>query len=582
MIKMLFSEIVSANSKFKLELINNERLNLKVLSNITLNQLAPILEYTLRKDGVNAYVDFGEYDNIVQESKKDLSNHIPIIFWELANIKESFVYELESKDNSYFETYIHKIQNELSIIFSNLSTVSVVLFNKFSHLAFSLDSIEKTEFEIFVNTLNDFLVTNAPSNFVIIDVDKTIAKTSIANSIDWRGFYATKSLYSVPFFKTYSDFIKPIFLSISGKAKKVLVFDCDNTLWKGILGEDGIENIELSEKHNSGKYFKEIQLIAKSLSRKGILLGICSKNNFNDVEEVFDSREDLTLKKDDFVIKKINWIDKASNIIDISRDLNVGIDSIIFIDDSEFELNLINEKLPQVQTIPVPRNLYQYPILLKSKAGLFFSLNRSNEDLGRSKMYLDNIARNEGLKSSQNIDDYLGSLNIQLCLSNKDKSAFDRITQLTQKTNQFNLTTKRYATGDMGVFYNSNNHDVFSLEVKDKFGEFGITGVAIISYENEEAFIDTFLLSCRILGRNIEKVFFSEILRTIVRKNVKKIKALYIPTIKNAQVESFYDEMGFTLKEEVENSKKYFLESSKINNINFDKYNYISVLWKTE
>ena len=417
-----------------------------------------------------------------------------------------------------------------------------------------------------------------PKNFVLIDIDKSLTNNSLEASIDWRGFYTSKSLYTVSFFKTYSNFISPIFLSIFGKTKKAIIFDCDNTLWKGVVGEDGVGDICLSDKDKNGVYFKEIHLLAKYFANQGIIVGLCSKNNSKDVDEVFSSRKDFKLLESDVLIKKVNWNDKASNLKEMAEELNIGIDSFVFIDDSEFEINLINDKLPDVFSITVPRNLFEYPKLINDNKNLFYSINVSEEDKNRLKMYKQNQERESDMASFLDIEDYLVSLDIKLKIESKPFEALERLVQLTQKTNQFNLTTKRYTIGEMENFYNSNNWFVYSLEVSDKFGISGVTGLCLVERNNDSARIDTLLMSCRILGRNIERVFLNEILRDIKEFGINKIQSNFVKTPKNSQVEFFYESNGLLLVNSDENIKNYLFDvnEQEINN----NVNYISVQWK--
>jgi FkbH-like protein len=580
MIELSFSELIRDNALLKSSLSGYPKLDLKILSNITVNQLPPLLEYTLRKDGLNAYVETGEYDNIIQESSGLNSSTIPVIIWELCNLKDGFVYELEYEDDNYYNKFLHKVQEEILIVFNNLYSSGLVIFNTFSHFVFSTDSIRKTKFERFVNQLNEFLYEKAPLNVLLINIDKPLMKISKDSAIDWRGFYSSKSLYSVKYFKEYAGFIKPAILSKSGKSKKTLIFDCDNTLWKGIVGEDGIEKIELSAKDKNGTYFKEIHLLALSLLKKGIILGICSKNNANDVDEVFEKRNDFLIRKDDLIVSKVNWNDKASNLQEMAKELNIGIDSFVFVDDSEFEINLINDKLPEVNTILVPQKLYDYPRLLLSYTDLFFSLNTTTEDTLRIKMYKQNVERTEAIGTTGNIEDYLASLEIKLNITLNDEQSLERIAQLTQKTNQFNLTTKRYGNGDIKHFFKSPQYDILSFSVDDKFGSFGITGLCILRYEKDTAILETLLMSCRVLGRNIEKAFLFEIVKFCRDKGLKSIHASFIKTHKNGQVELFYESNGFSILKSEIDQKEYKINLNDLYKSN--SITYINVLWKTE
>lgn len=575
---MKFIDIIKQNELLKLYLTDKDNIDIIVLSNITLNQIAPILEFEFRNSGLNVFVKIGEYDNILQTSEI-IKDEIPIVFWELSNLKESFVFEIELYNDEKFNRYFEKTIQELNILFNSLKNKKLVIFNKFSHILFSNSILNKSNFEIFVNKINHFLIENLPKNFILVEIDKIIASLGIENVINFRNFYQSKSLYTIDFLKKYSFFISPAVLSLYGKSKKALILDCDNTLWNGIVGEDGIDGIQLSETNKKGIFFKEIQILAKYLFNKGIILGICSKNNENDVIEVFERRKDMILLSSDFIIKKINWTNKSSNIESIAKELNIGIDSIVFIDDSTFEIELIKEQLPQVYTLQVPEDLSLYPVKMLELTNLFYSSSISKEDLDRNRMYKEDKFRQDIKEKFDNLEEYLEKLEISIEFTNKDTDAKDRISQLTQKTNQFNLTTRRYSIADISNFFELDNFDIISINVSDKYGNTGLTGICIIEYNGVNATIDTFLMSCRILGRNIENVFLLEILEHINKKGFKYIYSTYIKTIKNLQTEYFYENNNFTIVETLDNTKKYRIDSSKY--ITFlNTYNYIKRIWK--
>ena len=348
-------------------------------------------------------------------------------------------------------------------------------------------------------------------------------------------------------------------------AKKALIFDCDNTLWKGILGEDGFDKIEMSSATKSGAVFAEVQAIALDLSKKGVLIGICSKNNSSDVDEVIKSHMDMQLREKHIIIKKVNWSEKVNNLKEISEELNIGLDSLVFIDDSDFEVNLIRKYLPQVTVIKVPERLYDYPKILRRNIKLFYNLAITKEDSKKVEMYKQQSKRETTKKKYENIEDYLSSLDIKICILKNDSSIIPRISQMSQKTNQFNLTTKRYTEADIQNFMNDSNFDIFAISVSDKFGESGITGLSIIdyNYDSKTASIDTFLMSCRIIGRNIEYVFFDYIIDRIKEKGINTVKSKYIKTKKNEQVMDFYDRCSFNLIKSIKSEKKYTLDLIK-------------------
>ena len=276
---------------------------------------------------------------------------------ELINVIDGLQYKIVNFSNSRKYDLIEKIKKEMYITFENLKKVPLVIVNKFSSLIFThnhLDLVSLKNLEnIFNKILDDFAIKY--SNIKIIDIDKVIAKDGISKSIDLRFFYSSKTLYSIDFIKNYFLYIYPLFMGPNGITKKVLILDCDNTLWKGILSEDGFDKI---------KIFDEIQHIIKDISKKGILIGICSKNYFEDIDHVLKNHKDMILKDDDFVIKKINWNDKSSNLREISKELNIGLDSVVFVDDSDFEVNLVKQELPMVDVMQVPKKLIYMQICL--------------------------------------------------------------------------------------------------------------------------------------------------------------------------------------------------------------------------
>ena len=399
-------------------------------------------------------------------------------------------------------------------------------------------------------------------NFHLIDIDKIIAGLGIKNSVDFRHYYSSKVLYNVNFYQSYIKFILPYILAANGKKKKALILDCDNTLWKGILGEDGFDKINLSINDSQGKIFNEVQSLALALKKKkGVLLGLCSKNNSTDVDEVLEKHPDMIIKNDDLVIKKVNWNDKATNLRDISEELNIGLDSMVFIDDSDFEIELIKQKLPEITSLKVPSKISEYPDLIRNTSSLFFDINESAEDQNKTEMYKQQNQRKLAEKNANNIEDYLSSLELKIKVIVDDNNFISRMAQMTQKTNQFNLTTIRYTENDLSRFVTDDKFKVICISVSDKFGDSGITGLCILKINKPEklAIIDTFLMSCRVIGRNVEFAFINNIIDKLKRENIERIVSNYYKTLKNDQVSDFFDKCGFNLKKKSENEKNYFL-----------------------
>jgi FkbH-like protein len=470
-----------------------------------------------------------------------------IVFYELSNLFDGLQYKILTFNQSKIDELFEQVVMQLDFILANLQKSPLVLFNNFTSTLLNSSSHRKTKYDLFIDRLNTFLEFNSTPNITIIDINKIIAKIGSINSVDIRNYRYNKAPYSIEFFKAYMEYIRPIILSTTGKTKKVLVVDCDNTLWKGILGEEGSDKIEMSSLTKDGSIFEDVQNLILSLVRKGVLLCLVSKNNSKDVDCVINSHVDMKIRNDDIVIKKVNWIDKATNLVEISRELNVGLDSIVFLDDSIFEIDSVTKLLPEVTVFQVPERLYRYPAMFEQEVvPLFYNLSISSEDLNKTKMYKAQTERNLDKNKFRNIDDYLASLNIKVSITIDNLDSVSRISQLTQKTNQFNLTSIRYTERDVEGFMEDERCSVISFSVFDKFGDSGLTGLCILkNINNTTVEIDTLLMSCRIIGRNIEYVFMDYLAGLLQSNNISKVISKYFKTSKNGQVSDFYDYFGF-------------------------------------
>ena len=573
---MKYTEILTAN-KLLSQKINSPKYNIGILSNVIINSLKDILEYHCLKNNINPTIEIGNYDNITQDSFTFKDKDLLIIFFDSLNIIESVDDFFESITPEFYDSFFLKCKNELDIIFKNLENTSSVIINSFSTSGLVSTPSNILKFENLVNDLNSYLRDNLPKNFYIINIDKIFINSGLVNFIDYRFFHSSKAPYTIDFFKEYVAEIEYFLLKNNGKLKKAIIFDCDNTLWRGILGEDGIDKIDMGVFSKNGKYYNKVQRIITYLSHKGIIIGLCSKNNENDVLEVFKTHKDIFLKEENIVIHKINWNDKATNLKEIAKELNIGLDSIIFVDDSPFEINLIKEHLPEVITIQVPTNIYLYPSFLLKYVYKYFNLDSTKDDLKKTVMYKEQFLRAQEKDKYVSIDQYLTSLEIEITIERDNINQVERLAQLTQKTNQFNLTTKRYTEVQMKNFILSKKYHVFSLTVKDKFGDNGITGLCIINQQNNSKgdflFIDTLLMSCRIIGRNIEFEFVNSIINYFKKFKITEVHSIYIPSNKNEQVKDFYEKINFKLISNAEEKKYYTM----IEDFNLNKTSYIKV-----
>jgi len=337
------------------------------------------------------------------------------------------------------------------------------------------------------------------TNFYFFDLSKFEKNIGTKNFYDERLWYSVKSPFSFDGFEEISKGLSEIFFSINNKRSKCLVLDCDNVLWGGIVGENGVNNIKISNSNGDSEY-SDFQKEVLNLYKSGVILAICSKNNFEDVEEVFKKRDDMLLKLSDFTIIKANWNNKADNIIQISKELNIGLDSMVFVDDSEFEINLVNKFLPEVKTIHLEKERSEQNRFKLASSKYFLTSSLTNEDRLRNKMYKEEVKRIELKKKIFSIDEYLKSLDLQAIIRTPNDKDLKRVEQMTQRTNQFNLTTKRYDSQGIKQLYDNKKNYILILEAKDKFGPYGTCGLIILNIKNNNAIIDVFLMSCRVIA----------------------------------------------------------------------------------
>ncbi len=559
---MTYTELLKANAELKLKLETNSIYNIEILSNTIVNQSKPFIEYNLRNVGIHANVSFGNYDNILQDASLISDKQLVIIFWDLCNLIDGFQYQANIIEKEILDQIVSKTKGEIDIVFNSLREVPLLLMNRFSTLPFNHALASRTALDQICDELNSYL-DQKKQNIYLIEIDKIVSMLSVSKSFDLRNYYSSKALYSIDFFAKYSEFIIPIVLSVQGKSKKALVLDCDNTLWNGIIGEDGMNNIQMSSKSPKGVPFHEVQSIIKCLAERGVIVCLNSKNNEEDVNEVLNKHPDMILREQHIVLKMINWKDKVSNLRDIAQKLNIGLDSLVFIDDSDFEIELVKEYLPEVETVKVPKSGYLYPEVMRKVSNYFFSISSTKEDQSRINSYKSNLKRNEDEAKHLNIDDYLKSLELQMSIYLDEPSQIERMSQLSQKTNQFNLTTKRYTNAEIRNFTESKDCMTFVFKVEDKFGDFGITGMAIVLLNGKNAIFDTFLMSCRVIGRNLEYAFMNHILNELRVNGIGHIEASYKKTIKNEQVEMFFEKAGFVCSNKSQDQKEYELDLTK-------------------
>lgn len=360
---------------------------------------------------------------------------------------------------------------------------------------------------------------------------------------DPKYYYLAKIPFNQEGLQEIGKLLARAIVAVLGKRIKCLVLDLDNILWGGILAEDGLEHLKL-DINGEGRAFYDFQNAILELYNSGIILAICSKNAEKMALKAIRELPHMLLREDKFAAIRINWLNKAQNIRSIAQELNLGLDSLVFLDDTSFEQSVVQKLIPEVLVPKMPADFSLYPSFL-AKLPFLDAFSFTNEDSKRGQLYVQERKRKELKENANSFIDFLHSLRITVSIKKIDKWSLPRVAQLTQKTNQFNLSLNRYQEIDIAQMLKEKGTKVLYLSTKDNLGDAGIVGAAIFEINNKEAFLDTFLMSCRVLQRGIEEAFIHKIAKLAQKSGAKKLKARYNSTQKNMMVKTFLLKVGF-------------------------------------
>ncbi len=423
-----------------------------------------------------------------------------------------------------------------------------------------------TAIEIACNEFNKNMIefATAHTNIKIVDFREFTNRYKQSEILDWKYYFISNMQVNPKLAKDFQEWFAQKGEALAGRRKKCLVLDLDNTLWGGIIGEDGMQGIQIGGDY-PGNAFSLFQKQLLELSKTGVILTLCSKNNESDVLEVLEKNPFLTLRQEHFAAYRINWENKAENIKSLAQELHLGLDSFVFVDDNPSECELIKQMLPEVSVPEFPAQPYLLPVFFMELTRRYFATYSSTrEDTTRTAQYRANAERNAAQAQFTNFEDYLKSLDIRTDIREADAFSLPRVTQMAQKTNQFNLTTKRYSETDLQNILAQGAH-IYTLSVQDKFGDSGMTGALIITFPMPKvAHIDALFLSCRILGKKIEHTFLQEVLKRLPESDIQTVTAEYRPTTRNEVVKDFYESAGFAVVSDTSNGKEYQMELKKI------------------
>ena len=512
------------------------------ISQIAFNNDGPFKNIKL--DFILVYIDSKSIDSFIDVSnqkspKKNIDNFL--------NYINSVIVNLNKKTSA-------------EIILANFAQINNLIFGSFEK------KIPNSKVWLIdkINTKLNLI----PYNFLhILDINILSSAIGLDNWHDQKLWLMAKIPFDLNCMPIFSEYVMRIVGNKLGKSKRCLICDLDNTLWGGVIGDDGLDGIRIGNGDPVSESYLDLQKTIYEIRNRGVALAICSKNNEKNALLPFKKHPEMILKEKHFAIIQANWTDKASNIKHISKSLSLGLESMVFLDDNPVERAQVRQELPEVAVPELPNDPSLYVKTLLS-AGYFEAISFSEEDKKRAKSYEDNSKRLKLLKSSSNMNKFLKDLKMNITFKSFDKLGRARITQLINKSNQFNLTTKRYSENKIENLEKDKNFFTRQIRLEDKYGDNGMICVVICEKQKQNWIIDTWLMSCRVLGRKVESATLDNLIYSAKKYNIKEIIGKYIPSNRNSLVKNHYKDLGFRLK-----SKKSNIElwSIKTNEYNFKK-----------
>lgn len=540
-------------------------LRVGIAANVTVDLLGTYLRRHAYAAGVRLQVDKGNYDDLVGDAQTHAAAGVDLLvilpFFD--NLQPGWETQLETLDADARAAAQADYLNRLELALQAAEAVpQVLLFT--GHLmnpAVGARSPQQAALDAF----NDGLADAAARHPQVKRVETAglLARFGARHAFDARFYFRGKAPYTAGFVDQLAQAAAAATRRFGTQFHKVLALDCDNSLWGGIVGEDGPDGIKLDRYSYPGNIFWTVQQQFKAMEAGGALLCLNSKNNPADVDEVLANHPHMVLRDAQLVAKKVNWTDKPSNLRALAAELNLGLDSFVFIDDSAFEVEAVREQLPQVRVFQVPKALQDYPALVRDEiAPLFTAGGVSAESKGKTQQYRALAQAAEARAGFANQEDYLRSLGLTVTLQRDAQAQLARITELMAKSNQFNLTTERLQAGDVAALMARPDATVYSFSVSDRLAEHGLTGVLITEDDTEDAAavrVHSFLMSCRVIGRGIEFAVWRAVVADALARGKQRLKAAYRPTAKNAQVADFYDRLGLSLSSEAGDGTRFYM-----------------------
>lgn len=534
-------------------------LRIAIFGGSSTQEIRSVLELFLLDKGIEPVFYESEYNRWYEDIAFG-NNELDMFKPQIAIIHTSFVNLIElpkvADEKNHAEVLIESAFVKFEFCWKKLQAKfdCAVIQNNFEAPFYrslgNLDNFYSNGITRFVNELNlrfaEYALKN--NNFYINDINYLSASIGLEKWYDREFYHLYKFAFSYDAIPHYCYNVSAIIGAIVGKNKKCLVLDLDNTLWGGIIGDDGIDNLKIGHETASGEGFYEFQKYILELKARGVILAVCSKNDDEIAKSGFN-HPDSALKLDDFAAFYANWEPKHLNIVRIAKEINIGLDSMVFIDDNPVERQIVRDNLPEV-TVPEVMGGNPSSYIRALENGKYFeTIAVSKDDLQRNQTYIENKKRYDLEKQFTSYNDFLKSLNMKAEIKSFNPTYLDRITQLTNKTNQFNLTTRRYTRAEIEAVAKSSEYITLYGRLADRFGDSGLVSIIVGHIIKKEVHIDLWLMSCRVLKRNFEAAMFQEFVKQARLRSIDSIIGYYFKTHKNAMVKSMYADFGFKIIE---------------------------------
>lgn len=527
---------------------------LAILSNSTTDFIVPAVIASAARHGVALEVIQPSYDQVGQEaldpeSKVNSAKPNAVLF---ALDYRSLPLKASPGDAQTSRKTLETVLNYLRSLSSGIKKNSnaICIFQTFAapteSVFGSLDRSLPGTLRNLLSNVNEELANSClTSGDLLFDVAALAETVGLADWHDTQIWNMGRFAFAHELVPLYADHVARILAAMRGKSRRVLVLDLDNTVWGGTVGDDGLQGIKIGQGDPIGEAHLAVQQLALDLRARGIVLAVCSKNSDEIARAPFQKRSEMLLKLDDIAVFQANWNDKATNIQAIASELSLGLDAMVFLDDNPAERGLVRALLPQVATPELPNEVAYYARTLAA-AGYFETVAFVTEDLTRADYYQQNAKRANLHKLADGVDDYLASLDMTITFRPFDAFGRARIVQLINKSNQFNLTTRRYSSSEVLAAEADPNIFTLQAQLADIFGDNGIISVVICRPNGPDTWdIDTWLMSCRVLGRKVEHMILQEILQRARASGIRRLAGTYVPTGRNKLVVDHYAKLGF-------------------------------------